>query len=211
MSTSSSLTATIREPSPLTSSTRPSTLPASPESSKAAPARIRRPGLVSACQTPLSRRWSSSSSTLPPGSGAPSSDPRREDTAVVEDEHVAGAEVARQIVETAVGDAAVQPREHHETRVVPGLDRGLGDQTLRQVVVEVAGLQSAGWSLVRVLCAASQRRRNMAAAHSLAMRAAARVLCRSMAIVIGPTPPGTGVMAAAFSDTASKSTSPTRR
>jgi len=33
----------------------------------------------------------------------------------------------------------------------------------------------------------------------------------NMAIVIGPTPPGTGVMAAHFPATASKSTSPTSR
>ena len=33
----------------------------------------------------------------------------------------------------------------------------------------------------------------------------------SMILVIGPTPPGTGVMAEAFSATASKSTSPTHR
>ena len=37
------------------------------------------------------------------------------------------------------------------------------------------------------------------------------VFCSSMVTVIGPTPPGTGVMAAAFSLTASKSTSPTSR
>jgi len=37
------------------------------------------------------------------------------------------------------------------------------------------------------------------------------VLYRSIVIVIGPTPPGTGVMSEAFSFTASKSTSPTRR
>src|SRR5690606_4112838 len=39
--------------------------------------------------------------------------------------------------------------------------------------------------------------------------AACRVLARSMAMVIGPTPPGTGVMAPARSFAASKSTSPT--
>ena len=137
--------------------------------------------------------------------------PAPEDAAVVEYEHITGAEIVRQIVETAVGDAAVQPGEHHETRVVPGLDRGLGDQTLRQVVVEVAGLQSAEGGIVRVP-GGTARRRSKAAAHPFtAKRAAVRVLCRSMAMVIGPTPPGTGVMAAAFSDTASKSTSPTRR
>src|SRR2546426_2617223 len=36
-----------------------------------------------------------------------------------------------------------------------------------------------------------------------------RVFCRSIAIVIGPTPPGTGEIHAAFRLTASKSTSPT--
>jgi hypothetical protein len=41
--------------------------------------------------------------------------------------------------------------------------------------------------------------------------AAFTVFVRSIATVIGPTPPGTGVIAAAFSATASKSTSPTRR
>ena len=35
------------------------------------------------------------------------------------------------------------------------------------------------------------------------------VLCSSMVIVIGPTPPGTGVMAEARSDAAANSTSPT--
>ena len=41
--------------------------------------------------------------------------------------------------------------------------------------------------------------------------AALRVLCSSMAMVMGPTPPGTGLMAAAFSETGPKSTSPIRR
>ena len=40
---------------------------------------------------------------------------------------------------------------------------------------------------------------------------AVTVLAMSMAIVIGPTPPGTGVIAAHRSATASKSTSPTMR
>ncbi len=40
--------------------------------------------------------------------------------------------------------------------------------------------------------------------------AALNVLASSIAIVIGPTPPGTGVIAPATSATASKSTSPTR-
>ena len=44
---------------------------------------------------------------------------------------------------------------------------------------------------------------------STCIRAAARVLCKSMAIVSGPTPPGTGVICPATSRTASKSTSPT--
>src|SRR5690606_2358771 len=42
-------------------------------------------------------------------------------------------------------------------------------------------------------------------------RAASQVLCSSMATVMGPTPPGTGVIHPATSRTASKSTSPTRR
>ena len=41
--------------------------------------------------------------------------------------------------------------------------------------------------------------------------AALRVFLSSMAMVMGPTPPGTGVIADAFWDTESKSTSPTRR
>ena len=41
-------------------------------------------------------------------------------------------------------------------------------------------------------------------------RAAVRVLASSIATVSGPTPPGTGVIAAAFGATAGKSTSPTR-
>ena len=44
-----------------------------------------------------------------------------------------------------------------------------------------------------------------------AIFAEATVLYRSIVIVIGPTPPGTGVIKLAFSLTASKSTSPTRR
>ena len=39
--------------------------------------------------------------------------------------------------------------------------------------------------------------------------AAVNVFFMSMAIVMGPTPPGTGVIAAAFSFTSSKATSPT--
>ena len=42
-------------------------------------------------------------------------------------------------------------------------------------------------------------------------RAEATVLKRSIVIVMGPTPPGTGVIREAFSLMASKSTSPTRR
>ena len=38
--------------------------------------------------------------------------------------------------------------------------------------------------------------------------AAVRVLRMSIAMVMGPTPPGTGVMAQAFGSTAAKSTSP---
>jgi len=41
--------------------------------------------------------------------------------------------------------------------------------------------------------------------------AAFTVFVRSIAMVIGPTPPGTGEIAEAFSFTASKSTSPTTR
>jgi|GEM_PF-2729788 len=41
--------------------------------------------------------------------------------------------------------------------------------------------------------------------------AARTVLCISIAIVIGPTPPGTGVIREALAETASKSTSPTSR
>jgi hypothetical protein len=52
--------------------------------------------------------------------------------------------------------------------------------------------------------AVAARRRVRAAAR----RAASTVLRRSMAMVIGPTPPGTGVMAEATSRTASNSTSP---
>ena len=43
------------------------------------------------------------------------------------------------------------------------------------------------------------------------LSAAATVFVSSMAVVTGPVPPGTGVIAPAFSATASKSTSPTRR
>ena len=35
-----------------------------------------------------------------------------------------------------------------------------------------------------------------------------RVFCNNMAIVIGPTPPGTGVIKLALSETSSKATSP---
>jgi SAM-dependent methyltransferase len=42
-------------------------------------------------------------------------------------------------------------------------------------------------------------------------RAAVSVFCSSIVTVIGPTPPGTGVIAPATSATPSKSTSPTRR
>ena len=42
-------------------------------------------------------------------------------------------------------------------------------------------------------------------------RAAVRVLEMSMAMVMGPTPPGTGVMAAQRGETEAKSTSPTMR
>ena len=42
-------------------------------------------------------------------------------------------------------------------------------------------------------------------------RAAFTVFAISIAMVIGPTPPGTGVIALAFFDTSSNATSPTRR
>src|SRR5205814_1433196 len=50
-----------------------------------------------------------------------------------------------------------------------------------------------------------------AARRSANLLAAVSVLSISIAIVIGPTPPGTGVRSDATSRTESKSTSPTRR
>ena len=42
-----------------------------------------------------------------------------------------------------------------------------------------------------------------------ALFAESKVLDKSMAIVMGPTPPGTGVIAEAFKEASSKQTSPT--
>ena len=100
---------------------------------------------------------------------------------------VARPQVFGQVVEARVAYSPVGPAYHHEPGVVPRLNRRLGDELRWQLVVEVAGLQS----------------------RSTVHLAALSVLRSSIAIVMGPTPPGTGVIAAAFSETAAKSTSPT--
>ena len=61
-----------------------------------------------------------------------------EDPAVVEDHHVAGTEVLGQIAEQTMLDCAVCTRHDHQAGRVPRLDRTLGYELRRQVVVVVA-------------------------------------------------------------------------
>src|SRR5690606_41124069 len=88
----------------------------------------------------------------------------------------------------AAGDAAAHPAEADDAELhdARGVGRG-GDQSY------------VGPARSFARCAHQAR------------RAASSVFWSSIAIVIGPTPPGTGVIQPAFSRTASKSTSPTRR
>src|SRR6516165_10824475 len=85
---------------------------------------------------------------------------------------------------------------------VPGsapFGRGPGMTT--EVVYDAVGLS---YSLSTCACPVSAGRERPASAH-----AAKSVLASRQAIVIGPTPPGTGVMAPATLHTAAKATSPT--
>src|SRR5262249_53075344 len=79
------------------------------------------------------------------------------------------------------GDFGREPVEEHEDE--EGESRDGGDQLALAQLVEL---------------------------HLVRARAACRVFASSIAIVIGPPPPGTGVIAAATSATASRSTSPTK-
>ena len=62
---------------------------------------------------------------------------RREHLAVVHDEQVAGAQVLIYIVEVIMGDLSRGAVYCHQPGAVPWLHRGLGDELLRQVVVEI--------------------------------------------------------------------------
>ena len=75
------------------------------------------------------------------------------------------------------------------------------------------GEPSCGYSFYRFRRSQTAATAGLRWLHTIPLRilAARTVLCISIAIVIGPTPPGTGVSSEALAATASKSTSPTSR
>ena len=73
----------------------------------------------------------------------PSLEPSREYPAVVEHQKVSGLEEVADIVEVAVGQISRSRVHYQQTRVVARLQRSLGNQVFRQVVIEVAGAHLA--------------------------------------------------------------------
>ena len=64
---------------------------------------------------------------------------------------------------------------------------------------------------ITLACSIPQEDRQRKVAQSVKRRQLVMVLAMSMAMVMGPTPPGTGVMARHFGATSSKATSPVSR
>ena len=62
----------------------------------------------------------------------------RYDAGLVEDEKVVWAQVVRKVLETTMFDQARSAMEDEESRTVTRLDRLLGDEALREIVVEVS-------------------------------------------------------------------------
>ena len=71
-----------------------------------------------------------------------------EDAGVVEDEEVAGAEVVDDVADVAVLDALLGAVEHHHAGGAADGGRGLGDEFLGEVVIEVGGEHGGGFRLV---------------------------------------------------------------
>ena len=101
--------------------------------------------------------------------------------------------------------AGDEPGEHD----APDRDR-LPARGAAEPVDEHVGEQARSGGARQQLPAAQPAQVHLSRRPAFAMRAACSVLRSRKAIVIGPTPPGTGVIAAATSLTASKSTSPQR-
>ena len=96
-------------------------------------------------------------------------------------------------------DRCMGPQNTEKTEV------GAVAERLKATVLKTVGPKGPGGS--NPSCSVASQTASMPAAR-LADRT---VLTMSMPMVIGPTPPGTGVISEAFSLTASKSTSPTSR
>ena len=69
---------------------------------------------------------------------------RRNDLGIVDDEHVSGAQIVRDIAENPVRDSAGFSVEHHESRVVAPLGRMLGDERFRQLKEKIRGFKPCG-------------------------------------------------------------------
>ena len=72
----------------------------------------------------------------------------RDNAGVVEDEDVAGVQVFRKLVKTAMLHRIEIPVQHHQSRVVSWFDRSLGNELGRQRVVEIARLHLPGFNLI---------------------------------------------------------------
>ena len=68
---------------------------------------------------------------------------RRDYSAIVGNNEVARREPVTESLEQRVVDGAGISIQHHETRIIPPLERGLSDEFDRQVVVEIRGLERA--------------------------------------------------------------------
>ena len=86
----------------------------------------------------------------PAGAGPGAVEPGRHHSGVVQDDHIARAEVLGQVVEAAVSDAAAGAGDDHEPGVVARLDGRLGDRLPGQLVVEVARLHRGGSRRLKV-------------------------------------------------------------
>ena len=74
--------------------------------------------------------------------GAPE-EARRQHTAAVQDQEITGPQVAREVGEGVVGEIPGRAVEDEKPRGIAGVRGKLRDEFLREVVVEVAGLQKS--------------------------------------------------------------------
>lgn len=72
---------------------------------------------------------------------------RAEDAGVVEHQHIACAEIIRQLAKLAVLGARIGPVQDEQSRTIARGCGGLRDEFRRERVVEVSGAQGAKWGL----------------------------------------------------------------